>query len=442
MEPSGSLVVVQPEAGGPAGPLLAPLRQLQPFALQALGLGGSLLLLLVCCRKRGAKGKDGAAPKLVPNRKAEEAPPEPRRGELLRPRLDSGPKGYRETDCCTDVDVLSCCTSRNNISSKSFDARVLDCKYGMPRSELYETQHVVLEEDLDSLLGAALPSSVDREMVRSRLEALERKAASLQGSGWVQPSDRRVLLKFLVARNFHVDRAYDMLHSSLQWRGESGASQALAVWDKEPHEVLDRYWKACGILGCDRDGDPVLWERMGLTDPPTLGQLPEDWVLRHEVYFMECVMAAMARSRQSHAAAGRSGGYNLTIVMDLYGLNSKHLNRRLLRTFGKTCRIGADHYPEIVKRILVVRAPWIFPLIWSIVQHFLDKGTREKVVVVSEQETTRAILQHVPAANTPMALGGQLCLDDDPWCECVVAKGGPVPPEVLRRYFGGPAPRS
>lgn len=31
-------------------------------------------------------------------------------------------------------------------------------------------------------------------------------------------------------------------------------------------------------------------------------------------------------------------------------------------------------YPEMLKRCLVVRAPWIFDLAWSLVKHFFDEG--------------------------------------------------------------------
>ena len=38
---------------------------------------------------------------------------------------------------------------------------------------------------------------------------------------------------------------------------------------------------------------------------------------------------------------------------------------------------GKDRYPEVLKRIIAVRAPWVFPAVWRIVRTFLDKGTAE-----------------------------------------------------------------
>ena len=41
------------------------------------------------------------------------------------------------------------------------------------------------------------------------------------------------------------------------------------------------------------------------------------------------------------------------------------------------------NYPEIVKQTLIVKAPKVFPLVYNIMKPFIDKATREKIVMLS-----------------------------------------------------------
>ena len=57
-------------------------------------------------------------------------------------------------------------------------------------------------------------------------------------------------------------------------------------------------------------------------------------------------------------------------VSHTFGDTSHHL-------FGPLPDASKDRYPEMLKRVLVIRAPWVFPAVWRIVRTFLDKGTAE-----------------------------------------------------------------
>mmetsp|Transcript_32717 Transcript_32717/g.76062 ORF Transcript_32717/g.76062 Transcript_32717/m.76062 type:complete len:440 (-) Transcript_32717:100-1419(-) len=341
-------------------------------------------------------------------------------------------------------DLFGCCGARppngDVIGKDKLTTKPLDSKYGFPKEMLISTVHVPVEEDIDGLLAAALPASANRSAMRRQLQAFAQVAASVPPSGWVQPTDLRVLLRFLVARRGNIEKALEFMHSVIEWREQWGVNRALVDRDLEPHEALDRYWKVFGVLGHDRDGDPVLWDRMGRCHPASLGKCSEAWSISHEIYTQELLMACLAQERQRHSRAGRSGGYGFTVVIDLEGLSLSHMDRRGLHLFQLCCRLDTDRYPEIVKRVLIVRAPSIFPLIWKIVRSFLDAGTREKIEIVPEANTRQAILEHIPEEDVPQALGGRLCLSGDPYCGSVIPSGGPVPDSELHRYRVDPTP--
>mmetsp|Transcript_37356 Transcript_37356/g.87651 ORF Transcript_37356/g.87651 Transcript_37356/m.87651 type:complete len:416 (-) Transcript_37356:66-1313(-) len=333
--------------------------------------------------------------------------------------------------------LFSCCTGgrpedRADESSET-EGGVMEYKFGFPRSKLYSTNFSPINEDLDALLRAALPGQPTTMIRRSLLE-LRHLAEDLQASGWLQPRDPRVLLRFLLARNCNVQQALDMIQSTIQWRLDHNVADALPRWDKVPYEVSDRYWKCLGVMGFDREGDPVIWERVGVSHVPTLAQFSEDYVFKHTIYAQECLMAYLECLRQQRRKEGKHDGFRYTLVLDLAGMNLTHLDRRGLSHFRLTTRIQADRYPEVLKRIIAVCAPWVFPAVWRIVRTFLDKGTADKMVIVRADETEQTILRYISHETVPKALGGTKHSGGDDYCSDVIAPGGPVPQRIINRY--------
>eukprot|EP00931_Biecheleriopsis_adriatica_P089900 TRINITY_DN63972_c0_g1_i1.p1 TRINITY_DN63972_c0_g1~~TRINITY_DN63972_c0_g1_i1.p1 ORF type:complete len:437 (+),score=63.77 TRINITY_DN63972_c0_g1_i1:47-1357(+) len=357
---------------------------------------------------------------------------------------------HRSAPDVSPLDLFSCCLSRlqednleistQSVSSSSSRRRSAEYKFGMPRSELYATTYAPMAEDIDTLVKAVIPDAIRHKDIANNLRSLRSRAAGLPASGWLQPRDNRVLLRFLMARQGNVQHALDMLRVALEWREQTGAERALSDWNKEPHEAVDPYWKTIGFLGCDKDGDLVCYDRIGQCRPPSLVRMTEAWAVRHEIFTQECIMACLERARQRCVHQGRMGGYNITVVIDLEGLNASHADRVGLSIFKACTRIGADYYPEIVKRIMFIHAPWIFPIIWRIVKTFLDQGTVDKVTIVSEKSTKEALLDKIPVEHVPKALGGTKVTQGGDYCSDVVPMGGDVPDAVIERYFSK-APR-
>eukprot|EP00439_Symbiodinium_sp_Y106_P075777 s540_g15.t1 len=124
--------------------------------------------------------------------------------------------------------------------------RAYEHKFGAPRSELYKMDYSPVDEDVPSLIHAAVSDELQRPLVEQRLEQLRLFCFDLPASGWVQPHDPRVLLRFLLARQCNVHRAREMLQDVLSWRRQHDVAHALPQWEKVKHERFDSYWKASG----------------------------------------------------------------------------------------------------------------------------------------------------------------------------------------------------
>lgn len=238
-------------------------------------------------------------------------------------------------------------------------------KYGQPRSKLYSTTFAPINEDLRGVIQVAVPDPGKHEEVAVKLRRLRQLAEGLPGSGWVQPQDLRVLLRFLIARQLNVERALEMLQKVLHWRQQHGVSNALPLWDKALHERFDRYFKCLAFTGTDLDGDPVIVERCDKVHVQSLAKCSEDFLRRHVIYSAECVLASLERSRQESCKDGTIRGFQFTVVIDLEEIDMTFADRRLLALSKAMGRIESENYPEVLKRVIVVRAPWFFPAVFQ-----------------------------------------------------------------------------
>ena len=94
--------------------------------------------------------------------------------------------------------------------------------------------------------------------LRARLGGVEAQVPRTpSGDHW---RDDAMLLRFLRARKFNQDAAEAMYRDVIKWRNETGAFTALTDF-REP-EVIQRYYPG-GFHGTDRDGNAVLYERLG-----------------------------------------------------------------------------------------------------------------------------------------------------------------------------------
>ena len=57
-----------------------------------------------------------------------------------------------------------------------------------------------------------------------------------------------------------------------------------------------------------------------------------------------------------------------TCLVDLEGLNMRHLWRPGVKAFLRIIEVVEDNYPETLGRLLIVRAPRVFPVLWTLVR--------------------------------------------------------------------------
>ncbi|TYI45430.1 hypothetical protein E1A91_D13G035900v1 [Gossypium mustelinum] len=250
--------------------------------------------------------------------------------------------------------------------------------------------------------------------------------------------DHHMMLRFLRARKFELDKAKQMWADMLQWRKDFGADTIMEDFDfKEYNEVIKYYPQ--GYHGVDKDGRPVYIERLGQVDANKLTQVKTmDRYLKYHVKEFEKTFAV--KFSAASLAARRSGMQYLLLTcmyvcmyVCMYGLKS--FNKAARELLQRLQKIDSDNYPETLNRMFIINAGSGFRFLWSTVKSFLDPKTTAKIHVLGNKYQSK-LLEVIDANELPEFLGGSCdCTDKG---GCMVSDKGPWnDPAILKRVQNG-----
>ncbi|XP_077996036.1 SEC14-like protein 2 [Glandiceps talaboti] len=229
--------------------------------------------------------------------------------------------------------------------------------------------------------------------------------------------------RWLRARAYDVDKAETMLRNHFETRKKMKLDTIIE--DFVDPEVLLKYYPG-GMVGEDREGAPVWIDNIGQIDPKGLfrSARSKDIIgsrIRNIEYLWRDVCPEMSK-KYGHRVEG------MVMIMDLEGLGTKHLWKPGVDLFNKFVTLFQDNYPETAKAIFVVRAPRIFPAIFSLIKPFLDERTRKKIHVLGKN-FKEYLNKYIAPENLPVHWGGTMTDPEtgDPKCPSIVKPGGIVP---------------
>ncbi|KAM9769799.1 SEC14-like protein 1 isoform 3-T32 [Menidia menidia] len=233
------------------------------------------------------------------------------------------------------------------------------------------------------------------------------------------PKDEHIL-RFLRARDFNIDRAREILCQSLTWRKQHQVDYLLETWNSP--QVLQDFYTG-GWHHHDRDGRPLYILRLGQMDTKGLVRaLGEESLLRHVLSINE---EGLRRCEENTKVFGRPISC-WTCLVDLEGLNMRHLWRPGVKALLRIIEVVEANYPETLGRLLILRAPRVFPVLWTLVSPFIDENTRKKFLIYAgnDYQGPGGLVDYIDKEIIPDFLGGE--------CLCEVPEGGLVPKSMYR----------
>mmetsp|Transcript_17823 Transcript_17823/g.43629 ORF Transcript_17823/g.43629 Transcript_17823/m.43629 type:complete len:417 (-) Transcript_17823:120-1370(-) len=191
--------------------------------------------------------------------------------------------------------------------------------------------------------------------------------------------DDLTLFRFLSAKKWNVDAAVEQYKGYLQYRKDEKVDEIFkwAEDNKETVELIDSLFP-CSQHGLDKGGRPIVVENIGGIPSSKYASLVsmEDSHRRH-VLFMEEITKTL---RELTLKTGKPV-YQVTGIVEMKGASLD--TRHFVPYFQDLSKIDERNYPEIVHIVFAVNCPWVFPMLYGLVKHFIDPNTREKIRVYS-----------------------------------------------------------
>ncbi|KAF9731344.1 hypothetical protein PMIN06_012830 [Paraphaeosphaeria minitans] len=217
-----------------------------------------------------------------------------------------------------------------------------------------------------------------------------------------------LLLRFLRARKWDVDKALIMMISTMHWRldhmhvdddimknGEEAALKESKSDDpkvkKEGEDFLAQLRMGKSYLhGLDAEGRPMCIVRARLH---RAGEQSEASLERYTVYTIETARLLL-----------RAPIDTATIVFDMTDFSMANMDYAPVKFMIKCFEAN---YPESLGTVLVYKAPWIFNAVWNVIKGWLDPVVAGKVHFA---RNVTELEKFVPKTQIPKELEG-----DDPY---------------------------
>ncbi|KAJ9149141.1 Phosphatidylinositol transfer protein CSR1 [Coniochaeta hoffmannii] len=213
-----------------------------------------------------------------------------------------------------------------------------------------------------------------------------------------------LVLRFLRARKWDVDKALIMLISTMNWRaqdmhvdddimknGEGGAAELENGTDaiaQVSRDFLAQIRMGKSFLhGVDKNGRPICVVRVRLHRQ---GEQIEESLERYTVYIIET--ARMLLQPPVDTA---------TIIFDMTGFSMANMDYTPVKFMIKCFEAN---YPESLGAVLVHKAPWIFQGIWKVIKGWLDPVVAGKVNFTN---SVKDVEEFIDSKHIPKELDGE-----------------------------------
>lgn len=238
-------------------------------------------------------------------------------------------------------------------------------------------------------------------------------------------------LRFLRARSFSAQKAFDMLKKDTEMRRDHTKAglrheSATEVLQCEPAVIYNHFptW----VQGFDNECRPIAYRNFG--DKFEIWNILKITSMENLLRFhaWEGEQALRIMREKSEAT-----GYNIetfVVIIDAKGWHAGLATSDAFSYIKGMAATDSDHYPERLGRLIVINAPFALSFAWRIIKRFLDDVTRNKIQILSGPADWEPVMQSfIDRDQIPEMYGGTL---PDPTPEDAIDSINP-PPRLIEK---------
>ena len=194
------------------------------------------------------------------------------------------------------------------------------------------------------------------------------------------------------------ENAADAIAAHATWRESFVGRHPLGITEESIADELAA--EKVFLQGADRQGCPVL---VFITSRHVAGAHSATPTTRLMAYAVDAGISVAAAGAAPTSAQATNPANQVVCIFDMAGVGSKNVDVAFLRGIFE---LFQAHYPESLRSLYFVNAPFIFWGVWRCVSPFVAPHTRSKIAFLSGPAGQRQLLDAVGPAALPVHLGG------------------------------------
>ncbi|KAI4301094.1 hypothetical protein L6164_034410 [Bauhinia variegata] len=206
-----------------------------------------------------------------------------------------------------------------------------------------------------------------------------------------------ILMKFLKAKDYKVEDAFDMLRKTMKWRKENKIDGILN------EDLGSDFENVIYLNSTDREGRPVFYTDYGAFKDKQLYRRTFDTEEKYQQFLRWRIRLMEEGITKLKLKEG--GVHSMIQIIDLKNAPRQGM-KELNSSTKKALVLIQNNYPEIIYRHVVVNAPFWFYTSHVLLSRLLSQRSKRKFILARPAQATGRLLKFIAPEHLPVEYGG------------------------------------